>query len=182
MVASLPHGNTVPGARLFAKKALDNLLAAHNAIIDSRVHQTFHAKCQRCNKDVAHGEEHKLKPGDKVYLSTTNLNIPKSWARKLIPRYVSPYAIIEGDSLSSAYFLDLSTDLVNRGIHPWFHISLLRRYEPNDNLLFPRCDAQAYYDLGEPDETEWLVDEILSNQWIGRTIEFKVKWNYGDMT
>ena len=182
MVDTLPTSNEVPGAKLFAEKALANLLAAQDAIIDSRVHQTYHANKRRRDENKVHGEVEPIQVGDKVYLSTENLNLPKGRARKLAPKYIGPYSVLEADPASSTYLLELPADLAKRGIHPRFHVSVLRRYERNDDLLFPHRETQVAYDMGEPDDQEWLVDEIVSHRWVGNKIEFEVKWNYGDTT
>ena len=39
-----------------------------------------------------------------------------------------------------------------------------------------------FCNYGMPDETEWLVDDILTHQWNGDRIFFLVKWNLGDST
>jgi len=45
------------------------------------------------------------------------------------------------------------------------------------------CDnAQAFYDMGNPGDAEWLVDEITAHCWVGNKVEFLVKWNLGDST
>lgn len=173
---------TVPGVRQFADRAAANLLRAHDAIIDSRVHQTHHANKARRDEDVHHGSLSPIGPGDLVYLSTANLNLPKGRARKLTPRFIGPYLVKRGDSRTSAYTLDLPEDLTKRGIHPTFHVSLLRRHEPNDENLFPHRDTATAYDLGTPDSQEWLVDDIVAHRWVGKKIEFLVKWNLGDST
>lgn len=182
MVDPLPTTATLPGVRQFAERVRDNLIIAHDAIIDSRVHQTFHANKTRRSEDVHKGEHVPLKAGDLVYLSTENLSLPPHRARKLTPRYIGPYRIVSGDSTISAYTLELPEDLTKRGVHPVFHASLLRRHEPNDDDRFPHRDTAVYYDLGVPDDQEWLVDEIVGHTWIGRAIEFQVKWNLGDTT
>ena len=33
-----------------------------------------------------------------------------------------------------------------------------------------------------PDESEWLVNEIIGHQWEGKDVMFRVKWNMGDTT
>ena len=58
----------------------------------------------------------------------------------------------------------------------------MRRHEPNDDGLFPKQDAQAFYDMDSPDDAEWLVDEIIAHGWMGNKVEFFVKWNLGDST
>ncbi|KIK21552.1 hypothetical protein PISMIDRAFT_12178 [Pisolithus microcarpus 441] len=39
----------------------------------------------------------------------------------------------------------------------------LRKYEQNNDILFPRRDAHMFYDVGMTDEEEWLVDEITAH-------------------
>ena len=134
------------------------------------------------SEDSHHGEDNPLKKGDLVYLSTKNLSMPKGRARKLIPKFIGPYKILNGDSSASAYTLDLPEDLRKRGIHPTFHVNLLRRYEPNDVNLFPHRDTHVLYDLGDSDEVEWYVDELIGHRWSGKSLEFQVKWTLGDVT
>ena len=38
-----------------------------------------------------------------------------------------------------------------------------KRHEPNNNGLLPTRDAQVFYDMGNPDDTKWLVDEITTH-------------------
>ncbi|TDL14197.1 hypothetical protein BD410DRAFT_696429, partial [Rickenella mellea] len=64
MFRDIPH-TIYDGVRKFAQRALDNLLAAHDAIIESRVFQTHYAN-QRCRIEDHYTE------GDLVYLSTRN--------------------------------------------------------------------------------------------------------------
>ena len=61
-------------------------------------------------------------------------------------------------------------------------MGVLRKHEPNNNGLFPHRDVQVYYDFGDDDETEWLVDEINAHRWVGSKVEFQVRWNLGDST
>src|ERR1051326_1699781 len=65
------------GVKHFAEQAKWNIMAAHDAIIASRVRQTYNT-----NKHRRPGDEYS--PGDLVYLSTKNLNLPKGRACKLI--------------------------------------------------------------------------------------------------
>jgi hypothetical protein len=63
-----------------------------------------------------------------------------------------------------------------------FHIWLLHPFIANDQNLFPKRDAKYYYDYGEPDDNEWVVEEIIGHQLDGRAIEFNVRWSLGDTT
>ena len=163
------------GVREFAQRARHNLEMAHDAIIESRIRQTFQANKLR-------QEEPEFQPGDMVYLSTQNLALPKGRARKLMPKFIGPYKVADSHPDTSNYTLELPEELRRRRIHPTFHASLLRRHEPNDDALFPGREARSYYDFGNDDQQEWLVDEILSHRWDGRRIEFLVRWTLGDCT
>lgn len=163
------------GVQEFALRAKAYLEMAHDAIIEARVRQTYHANKHR-------QVEPEFEVGDKVYLSTKNLSTPKGRARKLVPKYIGPYAIVESIPETSNYVLDLPAELKNRRIHPRFHVSLLRRYEPNDDAVFPHREAKSYYDFGNEESTEWLVDEIVGHEWKGNKCHFHVRWTLGDHT
>ncbi|OJT05306.1 Transposon Ty3-I Gag-Pol polyprotein, partial [Trametes pubescens] len=163
------------GVREFAQRAKANLEIAHDAIIEARVSQTYHANKHR-------QEEPEFSVGDLVYLSTKNLSVPKGRARKLVPKFIGPYKILECIPRTSNYVLDLPAELRDRRIHPRFHVSLLRRHEANDDALFPHREARAFYDFGQDDETEWLVDEIIGHAWTGNKCQFHVRWTLGDHT
>jgi hypothetical protein len=170
-----PSESAKPGVKQFVERALNNLEMAHDAIIQSRVMQTHHANKRR-------RETIPYKIGDKVYLSTEHLALPKGRAKKLMPKYVGPYTIIAAKPEVSRYTLDLPLQLKKRRIHPSFHESKLRPFHRNDDKIFPRREAHVFYDFGEAEDNEWLVDEILTHQWNGNQIEFLVQWNLGDTT
>lgn len=163
------------GVREFAQRALANLEIAHDAIIESRVSQAYHANKHR-------QAEPEFEVGDLVYLSTKNLSVPKGRARKLVPRFIGPYKVLESIPSTSNYVLELPPELKNRRIHPKFHVSLLRRHEANDDALFPRREARAFYDFGADDTAEWMVDEIIGHEWSGQKCQFHVRWTMGDHT
>ena len=69
------------GVYKFAQKALENIWAAHDAII---IQQTIQS-----NKIWS--PEPMIAKGDLVYLSTKELNLPKGQAKKLLPLFIGPY-------------------------------------------------------------------------------------------
>jgi hypothetical protein len=164
-----------PGVKEFAQRVRVNLEMAHDAIIEARVSATYHANKHRSDEPL-------FKIGDSVYLSTVNLNLPKRRARKLAPKYIGPFRILEAFPDTSNYVLELSPELVARRIHPKFHVSLLRPFEPNDESVFPSREAKHFYDFGMPDDDEWLVDEIIGHRFVDKSIEFNVRWTAGDHT
>jgi hypothetical protein len=64
-------------------------MAAHDAILEHRVDQTFHAN-RKHRKSKIYAVD------DRVYLSTQNLTLPKGRARKLVPRYIA-YALEQAE-------------------------------------------------------------------------------------
>jgi hypothetical protein len=164
-----------PGIKRFLNQAISNLEMAHDAIIESRVTQTRQANKRR-------RPEGPIAEGDKVYLSTENLSLPKSRTRKLMPKYIGPYKVTSSHPAESKYTLDLPPELKARRIHPTFHVSRLRPYTKNDDTVFPKREVRAYYDFGDAEDNEWLVDEILAHRWEGNKILFLLQWNLGDTT
>ncbi|KXN92923.1 hypothetical protein AN958_08259, partial [Leucoagaricus sp. SymC.cos] len=87
--------------------ALLNIAAAHDAIIKVWVFQTHQANKHR-------GAKPNIRPGSLVFLSTKNLNMPKDRARKLCPKFIGPYKVVESNPEMSNYKLDLPQALVNQ--------------------------------------------------------------------
>ena len=122
--------------------------------------------------------------GDRVLLSSENItpdNQRGRPSRKLAPRFIGPYTIVEKIG-SVAYRLKLPANL---RIHPTFHVSRLRLYK--DPLSFdPNRKVPPH---PEPDiidgEPEWEVEQILDKRLRGprnrRRTEYLVKWvGYSD--
>jgi hypothetical protein len=59
-------------------------MAAHDAILEHRMDQTFHANRKRRESDI-------YAVDNRVYLSRQTLTLPKGRARKLVPQYMGPY-------------------------------------------------------------------------------------------
>ena len=164
-----------PGVRHYAERAQSCLLAAHDAIIASRVNQTHHANRRR-------REEPTYTVGDKVWLSTDYLAMPKGQVRKLMPKFIGPFVVTKTDKRTSNYQLELPEEMKSRHILNRFHADQLRPYLENDETLFPGREAKYYYDYGTPEDEEWYVDAIIGHAWQGRKIKFNVQWSLGDTT
>lgn len=170
-----PEPVKAPGVKHFVERALQNLADAHDAIIESRVRQTHHANNRRRDDD-------KFQKGDLVYVSTSDLSLPKGRAGKLLPKYIGPFKILEAHSSTSSYRVELPARLRARRLHDRFHRSKLRPHLANDDALFPHREAIPSYDFGTPDDQEWLVEEIIGHQWHNNRLKFQVRWNLGDTT
>jgi hypothetical protein len=176
MLKQIPEDNRAPlGVKSFAAQALQNVAAAHDAIIASRVFQRHQANARR-------QEEPTINKGDLVYLSTKKLSLPKGRATKLLPKYVGLYKVVEALPQTSNYKLELPEELVKQQIHPVFHVGLLRPHHANDDVMFPNRTSIDTYDFGAPDDMQWLVDKITGHRWRGKKIELQVHWNQGDTT
>jgi hypothetical protein len=168
--------SALPGVRDFVNCALGNITIAHDTIIEARVRSTVQSNRHR-SPEVPHDM------GQKVYLSTKNLNLPKGRARKLAPKFIGPYIALSAQPDKLTYTLDLPEELQQRCIHPTFHASLLCPHEASDETIFPGREASRFYDFGTPDDQEWHVEEIVTHRWIGpRTLQYRVKWTAGDLT
>ena len=96
------------------------------------------------------------KPGDKVWLEGTNLNLPYL-SKKLSPRRYGPFRVVAQISQTS-YKLELPSGWK---IHPVFHASLITPYRETEthgpNFLEPPPDIIE----GEP---EWEVERIIGQR------------------
>ena len=161
-----------PNVREFALKKKLALISAHDSIIGARIKQTRNANRKRQIVPFVNG--------DFVYLSTKNITFAKGLARKLIPKFIGPYKIIQ-DFNNQSFKIELPAHLKKRGVHDVFHSSLLKIHMPNDDRLFPgRMDTQ----IGEgPDsEDEWAIDVIRSHAGSGEDLMFEILWKTGDIT
>jgi hypothetical protein len=162
-----------PGVQKFAERMKLAIMQAHDAIIASRIENTVQANRKRVTATY--------QEGDLVYLSTRNISLPKGLARKLAPKYLGPFKISKVLKEGATYHLDLSEELVKRGLHPAFHASLLKPHVPNDDRRFPGRLPSQFPGFGKrPDE--WIVESILDHQGKGVNSEFEIQWKAGDRT
>ena len=70
-------------------------------------------------------------------MSTKNLSLPKGQAKKLLPKFIGPYKIVEAHTATSTVTLDLPPELTARRVHLTFHMSLIQAHIPNDDGRFP---------------------------------------------
>ena len=79
------------------------------------------------------------------------------------------------------YQLDLSNELLKRGINHSSHASLLKPHVPSDDRRFPRrLPTQLPGFGGKPEE--WIVESIVSHHGKGTSSKFEVQWKAGDRT
>ncbi|KAF7763831.1 hypothetical protein Agabi119p4_8368 [Agaricus bisporus var. burnettii] len=161
------------GVRNFAMRMKLAILQAHDSIIAARVKQTRNANGHRKRSPFA--------LGDFVYVSTLNISLPKGLSRKLSPKFIGPYLIIE-DFGNNSYRIKLPVDLRSRGVHDVFHSSLLRIHIPNDDRLFPGRSESQLMPVDESPGTEWTAEKIMSHAGIGAEAIFEIRWKSGDVS
>jgi len=115
------HTNTMfVGVKQFTQQVLWNAMTAHDAIIASRVMQTHQANHQRWAGET-------YLPGNRLYLSTKNLALPKGRAKKLLPKFIGPYKIVEAHTATSTlWHWSSPPELTAQWVHPTFHMNLIR--------------------------------------------------------
>lgn len=145
------------------------LISAHDALLTARVKQTVQAN-RKCRASP-------LVKGDLVYISTKNINFPRGTSRKLVPKFISPYCIME-DFGNNSYHIELPDSLKQRGVHNVFHSSLLRIHVANDDQLFPSRSEEQIPDIGG--RQEWAIEKILAHQGSHLDATFDVQWASGD--
>jgi hypothetical protein len=151
-------------------------MEVHDAILEHRVDQMFHANRKRRESEIYAIDDH-------VYLSTQNLTLPKGRARKLVPQYIGLYRVTEAHNKASMVTLELPDELKNQHISPTFHTNLVRRYIANNDDLFPQREAKSFDDFGATADGEWLIDEIIAHRRISsKELQFQVRWTMGDVT
>ena len=117
-----------------------------------------------------------------MYLLTQNLTLPKGRARKLVPKYM-PYKVVKAHNEASTVTLEVPPVLVARRISPTFHMGLVQKFVANNDKLFPKQDMKSFYDFGQDDKQEWLVEEIISHGWSNsKELKLEVRWTLGDTT
>ena len=137
--------------RTFALQKKLAIMSAHDSILAAHVKQIWDAN----KKCIAAS----FREGDLVYLFTKTIKFPEGLARKLVPKYIGPYSIVQNFH-NQSFQIDLPAKLRNRGVHDVFHVALLRIHHPNNDQLFSGwLDSQIR--LPESSEKEWAVDHIL---------------------
>ncbi|KIL58196.1 hypothetical protein M378DRAFT_15702 [Amanita muscaria Koide BX008] len=121
------------------------------------------------NADRKRSDVPEYKIGDKVWLSTTNLNIKRP-TKKLAEKQVGPYEILEIIS-SNAVWLKLPKSLT---IHPVVNVSSIRPYRA-PAFKGQKADEPAPVEINEKGES-YEVERILDSRRHRGKLEFLVKW------
>ena len=120
-----------------------------------------------------HRTDRAFKAKDRVYLSTANLSLKANPAKAFRPRWIGPFEITRVVS-PVAYELKLPRTM---GVHPVFHVSLLKPVETDPLQERPATPEPEFDDEGEQ---VWVVREILKHRYRGTrngmVLEYLVRW------
>jgi hypothetical protein len=86
MIWNSASDSEFPSVREFALQKKLSIMAAHDSMLAARVKQTQNANQKR--------QPVPFKEGDLAYLSTKNISFPRGLARKLLPKHIGPYKIL----------------------------------------------------------------------------------------
>ena len=81
-----------------------------------------------------------------------------------MPKFIGPYKILKTMNSSLNVTLELLQEFKDRRINPTFHTDLVRLYIKNNDILFLKRDTKVYYDFGNNENQEWLIEEILAHK------------------
>jgi hypothetical protein len=150
----------------FLRRMAEILHEARGAIAEAQERQAYYAN--------QHRREETFEEGEMVLLSTANITAAVDARRpshKLNPRFIGPYRIAKVVS-PTAYKLELPPTMK---IHPVFHVSLLRKYQPNPEEFGERCQVPPP-PVVINDQQEYEVERILDKRTRRRRTEYLVKW------
>jgi Integrase zinc binding domain/Chromo (CHRromatin Organisation MOdifier) domain/Integrase core domain len=109
--------------------------------------------------------------GQKVLLSTKNINLKHPGSNKLLPRWIGPFTIVEQVG-PIAFKLDLPDTL--QRLHPVFHASLLTKY--NDKGGYKPLPSILMEDGSLEYEVERILDSRIIKRGKKRVTEYYIKW------
>ncbi|KAJ9532051.1 hypothetical protein QJQ45_003783 [Haematococcus lacustris] len=156
----LPGEVYCPSARKLSEWWQSNVKQARHFMEQAQQRQAYLANKGR--------REVEFSPGQLVLLSTKNLRLKPGKAKKLLPRFIGPFKVLEHVG-PVAVRLDLPPAMAR--MHPVFHVALLRPYTSEHPHLPPPVDWLDEAPLYE-------VEKLLAHRGVraGKARGYLVKW------
>jgi transposase InsO family protein len=156
-----------PAQEMLADMAAQLRRAQHNLERAQQSQQKYANKRRR---------DHVFTVGDMVMLSTENLPVFKHSGKKVLPKYIGPFAVTE---IINPVAVKLALPAEYSRIHPVFHVSLLKPVSPDvagwhdtSAAIVPELDPSAV-----PSKS---VEAVIQHDSIGqrgaKRVVFLVKW------
>jgi hypothetical protein len=154
----------VPAVARIAEEMQQALQKAKKCLEAARQRQKKYADTRRSPVTV--------KLGDQVLLSTRNIDLKNPGTKKLLPKWMGPFKIIQ-EINPVAFKLELPANLAR--LHPVFHANLLKPYLASGTVQPPPEPI-----LIEDGDVLFLVDQLLDRRshmkGRKRVTEYLVKW------
>eukprot|EP00961_Rhodomonas_salina_P035007 470983-Rhodomonas_salina.2 len=119
-----------------------------------------------------HSTHHSYTTGDKVWLSTTNLDLP--YPKKFKPSYLGPFPITHMHPHSNSATLELPKFLSK--IHQTFNVSLFKPYHSRDPSLGPPAHAHPGPVYLDHSGAYYLIESIIAEKRRGSEPIYTLKW------
>jgi Chromo (CHRromatin Organisation MOdifier) domain len=153
--------NNVPSVSEFVGDFQSALNSAKSNISSSQQRQKTYADQYR--------RKHTFQVGDSVLLAVRRNQLPPGYSSKLSAKYMGPFPIVAAIG-NNVFKLDLPATV---NIHPVFHVSQLKPYEPSTTSTGITNPGPVYADTrGE----FYVVEKIVAKNRAGRSWKFLVKW------
>lgn len=138
----------------------------------AKIHEAHVRQATQVNK---HRRDITFQVGDKVRLSTVNLQLPSTMSKKLKSKFLGPFRVEKVVS-PVAYKLKLPSSL---RIHPVFHVSLLQPW--HEDAEFPdHTTPTSHPPPVIPEDNQYTVEALLDKRKSRGRIEYLVRWEgYG---
>lgn len=169
--APLPGTPAYNAHAILCQLKIDTATAQDNLLL-AKVQQAIQA-------DKTRGPDPHFKVGDLVMLNTLHrrrqyMQSGDDRVAKFMPHWDGRYKIIAANPSRSSYPLELPNQPL---VFPTFHASELKRYIPNDSLLFPDHEPSHPPPLVTADsKQEWQVDRIMDERRCINRREYLVRW------
>ena len=153
----------------FKEKIDLDLLNAHENLAKAQMRMQKYYNINR--------REQTFNVGDKVLLGTKNLDLPHlllkkddSTKRKMAPRYIGPFEVVQRAASPDTYKINLPSQLT---LHPEFHTSMLKPWfvDPDPSR---RSDMPPMIDANG--DAVYLVEKIVAKRKYRKQIQYKVRW------
>jgi hypothetical protein len=152
----------VPAADSFITNIKEAVEHAKTNLRETHVRQAKQANKHR--RDVT------FKVGDKVRLSTVNLNLPSTMSRKLAAKFAGPLTVEEVIS-PVTYKLKLPPTIK---VHPVFHVSLLQPWRTDTE--FPTHERPTPPPPVVPEDNQYIVEALLDKKVENGVVKYLVRW------
>ncbi|KAJ9530666.1 hypothetical protein QJQ45_014820 [Haematococcus lacustris] len=161
MLHSLPDKGRCPEGLSYATWWQEAVAKAKLCMQAAQQRQAAYANQDR--RDVHY------KVGQMVLLSTKNMRLKPGKARKLLPRFVGPFKVLD---LVGQVAVHLQLPASMSRLHPVFHVSLIKPYTGTDVGFMP--PPVEWLD----EEPVYYVERLLDHRHVhaGKAKEFLVQW------